>query len=122
MTDDKRELAEYVARWAGYDLRACDSCCPFGAGPIKCWLFKDGTHAPRGFPEIVLTDAALAFRALEELYKREAWGGATYFSFDDNWGAESLHREEPYCREHAATTLAGVIFMAHRSVFGGDDV
>ena len=55
MTDDERELAEYVARWAGWEcLRTEESD----------WY--DGEGMPVDFEQI-LTDRALAWQAEDEL-------------------------------------------------------
>ena len=64
MTDSQRELAEYVARWAGYTL-----------APNGLW---DHPHETGRYGQSFLFDPALAWQAQEELIEEVGYRKAMH--------------------------------------------
>jgi len=97
LSDDERGLAEYIARWVGSPLASEE------------WKFANDIEI---LLCALLTDRALAMRALEEMIER---GHVAKIWMDrDEWCCEAGPE-----RAHGSTPLKA-IFRAHRAVFGGD--
>ena len=93
MTDDRRELAEYVARWAGW-TRSDKSHGFVWFDPFRALYVK---------PEKTLSDPALAWRAWEELVDgssfmdaadavKQEYENAAVYSLRSISYAEATHR------------------------------